>query len=107
MTYYYTNVRHLTADDYSAAGELAAATYSDSWFAVDVRATEGSTDRGTVFVEYQGIEYEVWLDRTWTEAQEKYFFEQYQKRFRAAHSMQSRPMLRQVYGNKGWQVSGS
>lgn len=71
MSYYYTDVEQLTTDDYEEAGIQAAIEHSDTWFACDVLlANKKPTDAGTVFTNYKGILFEVWLERTWRKAQQ-------------------------------------
>lgn len=65
MSYYYTDIKGLTAEDYMAAGAKATAAYDDTWFACDVLRADGKQDTGTVLVEHNGITFEVWLERTW------------------------------------------
>jgi len=59
---YSTDIRQLTAEDYIAAGKLAAALYNDHWLGCEVLRSTGKTEDCTVVVEYRGVQFEVWLE---------------------------------------------
>ena len=59
---YYTDVSHLTADDYIAAGNIAARLNNDHWLGCDVLKEDLKFDDAAVVIRYNGILFQVVLE---------------------------------------------